>query len=401
MPNINGINTPAPAPAAPSTPAPSAPAPSAPRPLAPAFAAVNPREMREEHAEKPGKSETPDFDFDQMEFSDKPEFKQPIGEKDPTAQESAKEDDDSVEFIMPPKEEDGDEDEETPAEAAAKPATDKADGSRDYSNVDPDIAKILKKLPNATYAAFKDKLVEWKAAADKIPALKAELDKANTSKPRFLAEHPEAYQLQPEYVEASQAYSEASQEAKHWLTQLRKVKAGEAWTEWTGYDQNGRPLTREHPASADGRPDVDAEIMTSQYLQSATAAQQQAQRAAQQLAQGHKQYQQNALSELSTAREKFFPKMDPEKLSGDDKKFFENAKKTIPEAFASHPLATDLGLAFLAVRRLAVYTKGLEAKLAAKAAPNTPAVGPRKPAVGRGGTDAGMIDLNEMFNKDN
>jgi len=402
MPSINGINTPtrAAAPSAPSAPAPSptpspapTPAPSRPAPeIAPAYRSVDPRSLREEAAEQPAARENPDVDFDDMEFTDGPAAK-PRGEKDPLAAENDPQPAEGVEFIMPEKPAPVEEEEEPAAEQPTAQTT----GKRDYSQFDPEVAKVLSKLPNATYNAFKDKLAEWKAAADKLPQLKADLEKVQKDKPRFLAEHPKAYELQPEYSEAVQSFNEAGTEAAHWMDQLVRIKSGQSWTEWTGYDNNGKPIAVQHEAPADGKPDPRAEILVSQYLQAASSVQQQAKQTARQIAQGHKIYQESALAELNESREKFFPKMDPAKLAGDDKKFYESAMTVIPAAYKDHPLAPLLGLSFVAVRRVAAYAAKQEALVKAKNAPNTPAVGPRRAAVGKIGTDSNIVDLDAMF----
>ncbi len=181
----------------------------------------------------------------------------PRGAKDPAnaVEEPAQSVETNGAFPAPPEET---EDETADETVTPEPVTN-GKPARDYTQFDPEVAAILKKLPNGLYEKFSTKLSEWKKAADELPAAQAEIQKLSEGKPRFLSEHPEAYKLTTEYSTALKDYQDASQESSHWQSQLKNIKQGLPWV-MLEVNAQGEIVGRNMPAPTDGKTDVDAEL---------------------------------------------------------------------------------------------------------------------------------------------
>jgi hypothetical protein len=320
-----------------------------------------------------------------------------VDDSDETETLSAPKEEFNPSFERETKKDDAEDDEDEivadePAENQELPA------KRDYTTLDPEIAKIAKKLPNHLYARVVPKLTEYKKLADQVPTLKAEIDNLAKSAPRYLAEHPESFKITPQYQEASQIYNDATAEHDHWVAQLHNIKAGKPWVELLGYGQNGQPITREHQPLADGKLDTSGEIKVMTEISQTTTAKQQAQRQANEVRTNHKNFYDGARRELDAAKTKFFPELTRRDFTSEEKDYVNRVKAIIPQAYRDHPLADIHPLSFLTVRDLATKLAKAEATIKSLKGGHAPAsVGPRKAAVGKGSRGSTMIDLNKEF----
>jgi hypothetical protein len=305
-------------------------------------------------------------------------------------------DENNVSFDLAGKAKVEDENDDLPDAEAEAEQTPASPQKRNYEDYDEEVQKVLRKLPNALYDRFGKQINEWKIQADKVKSVQAEMEKLKSEDktPKYLAEHPNAYQLHPEYSQIAQTYRDAQFETNHWREQLMAIKNGEAWSELKGYRQDGSPVLEEHPESANGRIDTNAEIMVSQYLNTAMSVGMQTQQKAQQFVGQYQQLQKTAFQELQDSKAKFFPNMDHTKMDKGEAKMWKAAFDCLPAAYQNHPLAEILPYSFVAIQRLASYTQSLEKKLGVKKNPR--AVGPKNlPSAGK--PAAGVIDMDTFF----
>jgi hypothetical protein len=413
IPNTGGPS----APSAPSTPAPSAPSapstPSAPASttsvnpfggtgkIAPAF---NNRAAPRNYPELETESEFDDiFGVTPKDNGDKTPARN-VFKKDEAASpetDGDKEFDESnLSFDLAGKKAEVAEDDDLPDAEAEAETTPLAPQKRNYEEYDEEVQKVLRKFPNALYDRFGKQINEWKIQADKVKVVQAEMEKLKSEDktPKYLAEHPNAYQLHPGYTEIAQTYRDAQFETNHWREQLMAIKSGEAWSELKGYRQDGSPVIEEHPGREDGRVDTSAEIMVSQYLNTAMTVGMQTQQKAQQFIGQYQQFQKTASQELQDSKAKFFPDMDHKKFDKGESKMWQAAYDCIPLAYQNHPLAEIIPYSFVAIQRLANYTQGLEKKLGLKKTPRS--VGPKNLPSTPGKPAAGVIDMDTFFEGD-
>jgi len=337
-----------------------------------------------------------EIDFDDMEFVDKPA---PNGKAPAKAEQGkpADEVDPSFEPEIPADEETDTEETEEPAD----PADNLIPAKRDYSKLDPEVAKIARKLPNKLYAEFKDKLQEWKTAANDAVKLKEENARLTKEAPRYLAEHSEAYKLAPQFKEASELYSDAAYEENHWRQQLIAIKSGQPWTKLKGYREDGSPITEPQPAPEDGNLDVSSEVEVAQLLQAAGTMKARARQATQQFVAAHKEFHGSAMRQADEAYQKFFPNLKPETYTKEEQNYAKSVDNLIPPAFKDHPLSRFMAPAFISVRRVVAYAKKLEDQIAASKSKTLPTMPRRSAASAAGGSRGGeIVDLNKMFGPD-
>jgi len=260
--------------------------------------------------------------------------------------------------------------------------------ARDYSKFHPDTVPALKALRNNDFRKYASKIDEWRKAYDDKTKLEAELKTAKEGTPKYLAEHPQAYTLLPEYQELTQAVEGTGFEAAHWEQQLINLERGEAWVELTGYDgRTGEPKTVQHPAREDGRVDVEAKIKVQNRYNQAQAIQQQSRNQVQRLAGGYKERVNNAQAQMAEHKAKLFKGMDSTKLEGPEQKYYKDVLNLVPDIYKEHPMTDVLGLAFVAHRRLLNQFQAYMKKHGG----NGSAVQPGKPALPRVNGGNGVV----------
>lgn len=266
--------------------------------------------------------------------------------------------------------------------AQAQPTPDPAPAqARPYNEYPPELVPLLKHLPNKTFAEYAPKLkAAWEA--------NQQLDELRKQQPAYHYEHPESYQLQPEFQKLRQVASEAQFEESHWTQQLSRIKQGQSWKYLEGYDKNNRPVFREVAAPEDGTVDANSEVEVLRLMQEAQSGRLSVSRQLNQYVVQHRTMAQSAAAELAEIKQKFFPTMNPAQFTGDDKRNYELARSITPRPLQSHPLAEMNHLAFVAVTRLQrayaklakEYQELKAGKMPARPVPSTPS-----PAAAPGG----------------
>lgn len=244
---------------------------------------------------------------------------------------------------------------------AAAPAA-----KRDYSQLPPEIANYAKKLPNQvfenltnTYKQFQADLQAERAAVEQ---LKLERDAAAT---KATFDHPDAYQIDPNYRTVVQNYGRVQLEANHYTEQLARIDQGEAWSYISGYDQAGNPQYVEVPAAADGRVDYGSRAKIIAGLTQLNTQQQQLQLQAQQIQREYANSAQTVQQHYAEAQKRLFPNLDPTKLTEErEKQAYEFAIKALPPTEQRRPSAQMLGLAAVAVIRMGTQLRDALDKVA-------------------------------------
>jgi hypothetical protein len=239
---------------------------------------------------------------------------------------------------------------EQPATQAAPPSNAK----RDYSQLPPEIAAIAKKLPNAVYEhlikthkQFEDDIAAERA---KIVDLTKERDAASV---KATFDHPEAFQMDPEYRTVVRNYGHVETELNHYTDQLASIEQGEAWTIITGYDAAGQPQYREVPAPADGRVDYKAKARLAAAMNELNGQRQVLRQQAAQIQERYKNAAAEVQQHYTSARQRLFKDLDPTKLTDEaEKNAFKFAIEALPYVEQRRPSAEMLGLAAVSVVRM-------------------------------------------------
>lgn len=239
---------------------------------------------------------------------------------------------------------------EQPATQTPQPSTVK----RDYSQLPPEIVGIAKKLPNAVYEHLINthKQFESDIAAEraKVVELTKERDAASV---KATFDHPEAFQIDPEYRTVVQSYGRVETEFNHYTDQLAAIEAGEAWTIITGYDAAGQPQYREVPASADGRVDYKAKARLTAAMNELTGQRQVLRQQAAQIQERYKNAANEVQQHYTNARQRLFKDLDPTKLTDEtEKNAYKFAIEALPYVEQRRLSAEMLGLAAVSVVRM-------------------------------------------------
>lgn len=274
--------------------------------------------------------------------------------------------------------------------------TDKPNGGRDYSQFDPEVAAILKKLPNAQYAAVKDKLQEWKEGANKAAELEKKFAEYKTANPPYLAEHPMSYRLDNNFQTAVALSKQHKEERAFWEQQLINIEQGEEWEDFQGYNEQGEPIIVKMSAPANGQVDVRARVRAqSAYANAERQMADQTDRA-RSIKANWQEHQKTATATLKEQANKLFNGMSGDKLKGKDKELYNNVMNMFLGPYAGHLLTEYVALAFVSQYKNAqLWQKKFdELKGKTKVAP---AVGPRNSAPGNLPGSSTVIDLSKLL----
>jgi hypothetical protein len=219
---------------------------------------------------------------------------------------------------------------------------------RDYSAYPQELVPVLRQLNNKAFAEYAPQLKAAYEARTKATELETKLQQ----QPKFYHEHPDAYQLDPEYRELTTHANFVQFEANHWRNQLVNIKQGKPWQELKGYDKNNRPVFEDVAAPEDGTVDAQAEVLVQQMLGQASGEQSRVMANLSSYQQRYQQSRQSAEAELNEVRTKLFPTLRPDTLEGIDKENYKLAVDITPQALRGHPLAQLNHLAFVAYHRL-------------------------------------------------
>lgn len=228
-------------------------------------------------------------------------------------------------------------------EAEQKPApeqTPQEPTGRQYTGV-AEVDAVLKKLPNATYNAVKDQLPKWYEAY-----------KAQGEAPKYLAAHPEAYTLMPEYRQAQEQVETSGFEAENLRDALIACKSGQPVKLITKYDKHGQPIFETFQPQ-NGKHDPKLEIALMQYYQT---AQSQLREAQQQVMGAKQQFQQRVQQEHQFIEQSFakvFPGIKEDVLSPEEQAFKTHFEKIIPDSITPAHARKIAHFAMIAQLRLA------------------------------------------------
>jgi len=242
---------------------------------------------------------------------------------------------------------------QTPA-APAVPATHSA---RNYADYPEELHPILKSLNNANFAAKAPVLKQMYTDAQRAKVLESELAEAKKG-PQFFYEHPEGYQLDPQYRETQHQLSLCDFETEHWRNQLLAIKSGQPWVNITGYktDAQGRliePIFERRDALGEGKIDTAAEVQIMGHLQNVGPVRQNILGRINGIVSEYSQSGQRAQSELGELDKRIFSKFgELDKLPADERKNYELATAAVPKYFRNHPLTDKLGKSFVMYNRL-------------------------------------------------
>ncbi|NBW14521.1 MAG: hypothetical protein EBR82_41635, partial [Caulobacteraceae bacterium] len=167
--------------------------------------------------------------------------------------------------------------EEPKVEIPDTKATAKDHAGRKYTGVD-EVDAVLKKLPNGTYDKVKDEIPKWFDAYKK-----------QSEAPKYLAAHPDAYTLSPQYKAAASDYQFKQFEAQSVRAALLQYKNNQPIKLLDGYDDKNNPLYQTiNPIN--GRHDPAIELSLQEYFNNANGNLQQATQALQGSKQAYDQW---------------------------------------------------------------------------------------------------------------
>jgi hypothetical protein len=136
--------------------------------------------------------------------------------------------------------------------AKGKEGTESQDkqGERDFAGFDENEIGLLKRMSNEAYQFVRPRLLAEKELKGKVKELESNLVKAKeNSLPESYYEHPQAYVLDKNYVQAAENVNTVMQEMRAWEEALMKCKAGEEWIEYQFDNKNQRYVPIKHAAS--------------------------------------------------------------------------------------------------------------------------------------------------------
>jgi len=272
---------------------------------------------------------------------------------------------------------------------------------RDYTQFDEDGQKVLKKARNEVFAYAEKLNKSLKEVTQEREQLKTELTKVKEGRiPDSYLDHPEAYQLLPEYQTAVNDYQTDAFEENHWAQQLERIEQGLAWQNLRGY-QDGKPVYETIPQrkNAEGEVIYDsrAKVEIMRLLNACSAARQNSGFRVQQVVGGFKQLHQQSIGKVSEFEHNSFPtlkEMKPE-LKADVDKII----KSLPSEIQRSPYASFIAKGSLLVGAQAQRIRTLEAELAAAKgqAVDRKAAGPTaKSFTAAGGSQEKMLDIKDF-----
>jgi hypothetical protein len=274
---------------------------------------------------------------------------------------------------------------EKPAEKAPEPQQEpevsKETSGRQYTGIT-EVDNVLKKLGNKTYDAYKDQLPKWYEAY-----------KAQQESPKYLAAHPEAYQLHPVYKEATQALNETQFEYNSLQEALIAAESGKPVQLLEGYEEaTGKPVFKTYKPDANGKHDPRLKVHLNQAFQ---MSQTQFMDARRKVAEAKDTFKAFVAAEHKFVDESFgkiFKGVDPAQFTPEEAKYGELMKTLIPDSVTPEHARKLAHYAMVAQLRLAKqFQKYVEQTQA-------PAPRPQKgPSTAGESNDLISLDPDKMF----
>ena len=264
---------------------------------------------------------------------------------------------------------------------------------RDMAGLDDAEVEHFRKMGNEAFNAIKPAYLEYKALKVKLPSVEAELNttkeqlakapKFNGQLPDSYHEHPAAFVLDPNYLQAQSTLQNLGLEEQHWVAQAEKLAKGEKPKDLV-QGQDGRLYEgQELPATAHTQA-----MLTQKIAQVAMYKQQWAQQA-NALQQQHQVRYNTEMANLQAFEAKTFPWFKPDaKGQYPYKDYIESQIKQMPAVIQSNPVVARLFAKSLAL--FADMNKQIKRLSATKAAPTpTTDLQPLATTAGGGSPNAG------------
>lgn len=245
---------------------------------------------------------------------------------------------------------------------AAEATAQSAKVERDLTSYTPDEQKVLRGMSNEAWAFVSPKLVEHKNLA-KVLGEKdkqiADLKVGKQMMPESYYEHPNAFQLTPEYNNSAQVLNIASAVQAHWKEQFVKIRQGEDW-----HDIDINPKTGQIVVNGTAKKaDATSEAAVMEYMNFAAQQVEKSRSNILEMQAGFKERHNNAVGVLKDAEEKHFSAYkDPNHPYAPVMK---SIAASIPAELRGSPLASLLIKSSTAVIQLSNLLKEAQVKLAA------------------------------------
>lgn len=234
---------------------------------------------------------------------------------------------------QPPKETPTDkgENKEKPDEQPPKPK------AYDINSLEPEDRPFAKKMHNSAVEHFDRKIKGLRA---EIASREAQLKKVEEGGlPLSYYNHPEAYNLHPEYRKAQANVNNIQREAQFWQKQLVAIENNQPFRVIEGYDEQGREIVK-----GPFQPSAEAKVALQDALYQVNGALSQERARIAQLQQGFKsEYDKSATAVEQAVQQKIGPLLSPEadKIVIGNKPLGELSKQflsEVPEAYRDHPM---------------------------------------------------------------
>ena len=240
----------------------------------------------------------------------------------------------------------------------------KSKPQRDFTGIPEEFHSSLRAMSNEAFDTFKTKIPKWLEAetkAARVAELEARLSApADEKGPKFFYEHPEAYQVAPEYTELQSKLKQVDVEEQFWKQQILSGRQTKTFRMPTGVDTQGNIVL--HPETFDFTPETELELASIYNNIQNTRNELQKQRSG--IQQNFTQQFQGAVNAVNQVCDQHFPwrKTNPELLNEvydipglgkkSVKQMREDAVSILPTQFRNHPLAATVQDMFAAINIL-------------------------------------------------
>lgn len=240
-----------------------------------------------------------------------------------------------------------------PTHTLTKNAKGKTVIARDYSDLDEPDRELAKNMSGAAFQRFKALTKE----AKELAKLRTDYQEATKDKDAFKSslDHPDAWQLTPEYVNATQQWTEANNIVQHLEQQLANVHSGDKW-EPLGYEPDGKGgqrLVRFAPQDADKNAVVQVTRQLNEALMRKQMTEQNLANLPTRFQEQRKEFTTGLTNLMSKAIDPLWNALDN---STQAKQFEESLMKQIPSLMRrselSQPLARSLTLNWMLANKL-------------------------------------------------
>lgn len=199
---------------------------------------------------------------------------------------------------------------EVPKQEVKEPLTKgptRADVLKELGVVDAEEISDYAKMSNTAFERVKKTLAKQREVEKRASELELELKKPRTGElPANYYEHPEGYQLHPDYTKTVDNYQRASQETRHWEQQYARIRKAENWQDLE-VDEKGNLKLVEREPTAEG------ELAVLGYIQNGRRILQENSQKIESLKQQFKNRYENFKNEIVSEEDKHFPSFKDEK----------------------------------------------------------------------------------------